>query len=72
MEYINRNRLIVPYRRVCYHLKVYSVRPLEDAKELFNLGHVSLSNAIERAFGVLKKKKKKIPIIASTTETSTK
>ena len=49
MEYINRNRLIVPYRRVCYHLKVYSVRPLEDAKELFSLGHVSLRNAIERA-----------------------
>ena len=68
---MNRSRLIALYSGVCYHLKVYSVRPLEDAKELFSLGHVSLRNAIERAFGVLKKKKK-IPIIASTTETSTK
>ena len=68
---MNRSRLIASYRGVRYYLGEYSVRPLEDAKELFNLGHVSLRNAIERAFGVLKKKKK-IPIIASTTETSTK
>ena len=48
-----------------YHLKEYSVRSPENAKELFNLGHASLHTAIERAFGVLKKR---FPIIASTTE----
>ena len=47
-----------------YHLKEYSVRPPKNAKELFNLRHASLHTAIERAFGVLKKR---FPIIASTT-----
>ena len=65
MGYINRSRLIAPYRRVHYHLKEYSVRPPENAKELFNLRHASLRTAIERAFGVLKKR---FPIIAYTTE----
>ena len=50
-----------------YHLKEYSFRPLENVKELFNLRHASLCNAIERAFGVLKKR---FPIIASTIEPS--
>ena len=48
-----------------YYLKKYSVRPPENANELFNLRHASLRTAIERAFGVLKKR---FPIIASTTE----
>ncbi|KAK9983730.1 hypothetical protein SO802_033255 [Lithocarpus litseifolius] len=65
--YMNRIRLIAPYRGVHYHLKEYYVRPPENANELFNLGHASLCNAIERAFGVLKKR---FPIIASTTEPS--
>ena len=60
---MNRSRLIAPYRGVYYHLKEYSIRPPENAKELFNLRHVSLRNAIERTFGVLKKR---FPIIAST------
>ena len=53
---MNRSRLIEPYRGVCYHLKEYFVRPPENAKELFNLRHALLRSAIERAFGVLKKK----------------
>ena len=60
-----RSGLIAPYRGVCYHLKEYSSRPLENPQELFNLHHASLYNAIERAFGVLKKR---FPIIGSTTE----
>ena len=64
---MNRSRLIAPYRGVYYHLKEYSIHPSENAKELFNLRHVSLRNAIERTFGVLKKR---FPIIASTTEPS--
>jgi hypothetical protein len=62
---MNRGRLIAPYRGVCYHLKEYSTRPPQNAKELFNLRHASLCNAIGRAFGVLKKR---FPIIGSTTE----
>ena len=60
---MNRSRLIAPYRGVCYHLKEYSVRPPENAKKLFNLQHASLRTAIERAFGILKKR---FPIITST------
>ncbi|KAK4275501.1 hypothetical protein QN277_018572 [Acacia crassicarpa] len=49
--------LITPYRGVRYHLKEYSGRnPPQNYKELFNLRHSSLRNAIERAFGVLKKR----------------
>ena len=64
---MNRSRLIALYSGVCYHLKEYSARPTENAKELFNLQHASLRNTIERAFGVLKKR---FPIIASTREPS--
>ena len=49
------------------HLKEYSVCPPKNAKELFNLRHASLRNAIERVFGVLNKW---FHIIASTTEPS--
>ena len=62
---MNRSRMIAFYRGVHYHLKEYFMRPPENAKELFNLRHSSLRNAIERAFGVLKKR---FFIIASTTE----
>ena len=64
---MNRSRLIAPYWGVRYHLKEYSVCPSRNAKELFNLRHVSLRNAIERAFSVLKKR---FPIIISTIEPS--
>ena len=64
MGYINRSRLIAPYKGVCYHLREYSIRPPENAKELFNLRHVSVRNTIKKAFGILKKR---FPIIASTT-----
>ncbi|XP_056685325.1 uncharacterized protein [Spinacia oleracea] len=57
--------LITPYRGVRYHLKEYSSRAPENAKELFNLRHASLRNAIERALGVLKKR---FSLIASSTE----
>ncbi|KAJ0734418.1 putative harbinger transposase-derived nuclease domain-containing protein [Helianthus annuus] len=57
--------LMTPYRGVRYHLKEYSTRAPKNSKELFNLRHASLRNAIERAFGVLKKR---FPIIRSTAE----
>ncbi|KAL8106144.1 hypothetical protein AgCh_029810 [Apium graveolens] len=60
-----KSGLITPYRRVRYHLKEYSGNPPRNARELFNHRHSSLRNAIERAFGVLKKR---FPIIASGTE----
>ncbi|WJZ83322.1 hypothetical protein VitviT2T_003014 [Vitis vinifera] len=56
---------LTPYRSTRYHLKEYSVHQPENAREVFNLRHSSLRNAIERAFGVLKKR---FPIIASGTE----
>ena len=64
---MNRSHLIAPYWGVCYHLKEYSVRSLENAKKLFNLQHVSLYNVTKRVFGVLKNR---FHIIASTTEPS--
>ena len=58
--------LITPYRGVRYHLKEYSKRnPPQNHKELFNLRHASLRNAIERTFGVLKKR---FGIISSAAE----
>ncbi|XP_052622595.1 uncharacterized protein LOC111896182 [Lactuca sativa] len=59
------NKLMAPYRGVRYHLKKYSMRGPQNSKELFNLRHASLRNAIERAFGVLKRR---FPIIRSTTK----
>ncbi|CAI9286136.1 unnamed protein product [Lactuca saligna] len=52
--------LMAAYRGVRYHLKEYSTRAPQNARELFNLRHASLRNAIERAFGVLKRR---FPII---------
>ncbi|GLT83173.1 hypothetical protein SLE2022_014780 [Rubroshorea leprosula] len=51
-----KSGLITPYRGVRYHLKEYSNNPPQNAKELFNLRHAALRNAIERAFGVLKRR----------------
>ena len=56
---------LTPYRSTRYYLKEYSVHQPENAREVFNIRHSSLRNAIERAFGVLKKR---FPIIASGTE----
>ena len=53
MRYVNRSHLIAPYKGVHYHLKEYFIRSPENVKELFNLRHASLCNAIERAFGIL-------------------
>lgn len=61
----HKSGLIAPFRGVRYHLKEYSSHPPENPKELFNLRHASLRNAIERAFGVLKRR---FPIIRSTAE----
>ncbi|RVW29001.1 putative nuclease HARBI1 [Vitis vinifera] len=60
-----KTEFLTPYRSTRYHLKEYSVHQPENAKEVFNLRHSSLRNAIERAFGVLKKR---FPIIARGTE----
>ena len=56
---------ITLYRSTCYHLKKYSVHQPKNAQKVFNLRHSSLRKAIERAFGVLKKK---FPMIASGSE----
>ena len=64
---MNRSCLIALYSGVRYYLKEYSIRSPENAKELFNLRHASLCNAIERAFHVLEKR---FSIIASTTKPS--
>ncbi|XP_019256496.1 PREDICTED: uncharacterized protein LOC109234912 [Nicotiana attenuata] len=62
-----RSGLITPYRGERYHLKEYSRNPPRNPRELFNMRHTSLRNAIERAFGVLKKR---FPIISSSIEPS--
>ena len=60
-------RVLTPYRVVRYHLKEYSARGPQNAKELFNHRHASLRIVIQRTFGVLKKR---FPIIANGTEPS--
>lgn len=51
-------KLLTPYCGTWYHLKEFGVGRLapQNPKELFNHQHSSLRNAIERLFGVLKKK----------------
>lgn len=51
-------KVLTPYRGVRYHLKEWALgnRRPQNAKELFNLRHSSLRNAIERIFGVVKKR----------------
>ena len=60
-----RSGFITLHRGERYHLKEYSRNPPRKACELFNLHHASLQNAIERAFGV---SKKRFPIVGSSTE----
>lgn len=49
---------MIPYRGVRYHLKEQSLagQKPENAKELFNLRHSSLRNAVEQIFGVDKRR----------------
>lgn len=60
-----KHQILTPYHGVLYHLKEYSARGPQNPKELFNLRHSSLRDAIERTFGVIKKR---LPIIASGSE----
>jgi len=43
---MNRSHLITPYKGLHYHLKEYYTCPYKNTKELFNLQHASLHNAI--------------------------
>ncbi|XP_047151803.1 putative nuclease HARBI1 [Vigna umbellata] len=60
-----KSTVMTPYRGVRYHLKEFTHRGPQNARELFNHIHSSLRNVIERTFGVLKKR---FPIIASDTK----
>ena len=56
--YYNTGFALTPYRGVRYHLKEQAAANLQPAnkEELFNLRHSSLRNAIERIFGVYKRR----------------
>ncbi|XP_020242335.1 uncharacterized protein LOC109820589 isoform X1 [Asparagus officinalis] len=60
-----RPGFLTPFRSTRYHLKEYSTRQPENPREVYNHHHSSLRNAIERAFGVLKKR---FPILGNGTE----
>jgi hypothetical protein len=45
-----------PFRNVRYHLNEWGSNPVQNAKELFNLSHLSLRVTVERAFGSLKRR----------------
>jgi hypothetical protein len=56
--YTTSEYLLIPYNKTRYHLReqaAANLRP-QNKEELFNLRHAQLRNAIERIFGVLKKK----------------
>ena len=55
--YALSSTVLIPYRGVRYHFKEWAIgkRKPQNAKELYNLRHSSLRNAIERIFGVVKK-----------------
>lgn len=52
-SYSNSDYTMIPYRGVRYHLREQSLagQKPENVKELFNLRHASLRNAVERIFG---------------------
>ncbi|KAG6486638.1 hypothetical protein ZIOFF_055217 [Zingiber officinale] len=54
--YPNRCQFLDPFGGVRYHFQEFTGqgRHPENAKELFNLRHISLRNAIERIFGIFK------------------
>ncbi|XP_026451601.1 putative Peroxidase 48 [Papaver somniferum] len=54
--FANMPQFITPYRGVRYHLKEFGGNRPKCAKELFNLRHASLRNAIERAIDILKRR----------------
>lgn len=58
LNYANMPGLICPYRGIRYHPREIGCgrEAPRNEKELFNLRHLSLRNAIERTFGVLKKR----------------
>ena len=56
--YCNSDYAMIPYRGIRYHLREQNLagQKPENAKELFNLRHSSLRNAVERIFGVDKRR----------------
>ncbi|KAL6880595.1 hypothetical protein ACP4OV_012160 [Aristida adscensionis] len=55
--YANRQGYLAPYKGTKYHLPEFRMGPVpRGKKELFNHRHSSLTNVIERTFGVLKMK----------------
>lgn len=56
--YSNNDNLLVPYKKVRYHLREISKAGLKpkDKYELFNFRHSSLRNVVERTFGVFKRR----------------
>ena len=55
-EYSNSDYLLVPYKRVWYHLNKQKLisEKLANTNELFNLHHACLLNIIEQIFGIVK------------------
>ncbi|KAL5131317.1 hypothetical protein HKD37_12G034225 [Glycine soja] len=54
--YTNGPGFLAPYRGTRYHLNEWIGNTPQSYKELFNLCHASAQNAIERSFGILKKR----------------
>jgi DDE superfamily endonuclease len=65
-RYVCTEFILAPYKGVKYHSEAQGQTP-ENSKELFNLRHATLRNAIERILGVLKRKFK---ILNTATEYS--
>nr|KYP44705.1 Putative nuclease HARBI1 [Cajanus cajan] len=58
--YTNGPGFLAPYRGTRYHLNEWIGNTPQNFKELFNLRHSSARNAIERSFGILKKRWKNL------------
>ncbi|KAH6760410.1 hypothetical protein C2S51_017359 [Perilla frutescens var. frutescens] len=54
LGYCNFPSFLAPYRGTRYHQRAWSGRQAHGPEELFNKRHLSLRNAIERTFGILK------------------
>ena len=54
--YPDRKGYLVPYPKTRYHKSQFQNEPPNNMQESFNRSHSSLRSAIERSFGILKKR----------------
>ena len=61
--YLDRRGILTPYSKIRYHQLEFRGAVPRGYKKIFNRSHSSLRSCIERAFGVIKARWKKLPVM---------